>query len=70
MLNIINYDIFHLNDNGNLTSMYENEVKDLGNINKGLYSPSKMNNELGVNRLKLMGFRKITDEDLHPYRGR
>ena len=53
---IIKYDIFDLNDNGNLTFTYGNEVKDLGNINKGLYPPSKMINELGVIKLKLIGF--------------
>ena len=39
-----------------------------GSAPRGLYSPSKMINELGVNRLKLMGFRKITDEDVRPSR--
>ena len=31
--------------------------------------PSRIR-ESGVNRLRLMGFRDITDENLHPYRGR
>ena len=50
--------------------MHGNEVKDLGNINKGLYPPSKMINNLGVIRLKLIGFWKITDEDVYHYRSR
>ena len=53
-----NYDSFNLYDSGNFTFVRKNEVIDLGNINKGLDSPSKMIKKLGVNRLKLMGFRK------------
>ena len=41
----------------------------MGNINKGLMRPSKIR-ESGVNRVKLMGFRNITDEDIHLYRSR
>ena len=68
MESIRNYGYLNLDDNGHLTFMCENEVKDLGDINKGLYSPARMINELSVNRLKLMGFTNITDEDIHPYR--
>ena len=32
-------------------------------------SPSRIR-ESGVNRLRLMGFSDITDEDIHPYRNR
>ena len=39
---IRNYDIFDLDDNGNLTFTYENKVKGLGNINEGLMPPSKI----------------------------
>ena len=46
----------------------KNEVIGLGNINEGLDSPSKMIKKLGVNRLRLMGLRNITDEDIYPYR--
>ena len=36
--------------------------------NEGIKSPSQMIEELGVNRRKSMGFRNITDEDVHHYR--
>ena len=65
---IRNYDSFDIDDNGNLTFVRKNEVIGLRNINEGLDSPSKMIRELGVNRLKLMGFSNITNEDIHPYR--
>ena len=48
----------------------KNEVIGLGNTNEGLDSPSKMIKKLGVNRLRLMGFKNITDEDIYPYRAR
>ena len=50
--------------------MYENKVTGLGNINGGLMPPSKIIKELGVNRLKLMGFSNVTDEDIHPSRSK
>ena len=43
-----NYDYFDLNDNGNLAFTFEKDVKDLGNISKCLYSPSRIINELGI----------------------
>ena len=61
---------FDLDDNGNLIFTYKNKVINLGNINEGLKTPSTIIKELGVNRLKLMGFRNITDEDVKPYRSR
>ena len=64
------YDSFDIDNNGNLTFVCKNEVIGLGNINEGLDSPSKMIKKLGVNRLRLMGFRNITDEDIYPYRAR
>ena len=67
---IRNYDCLNLDDNGNLTIVRKDEAIDLGNINEGLNSPSKIIKELGVKRLKLMGFTNITDEDTHPYRSR
>ena len=66
---IINYNNFNPDDNGNLTFTYKNKITGLGNINEGLIPPSKVR-ELGVNRLRLMGFMNITDEDIHPYRSR
>ena len=67
---IRNYDSFDPDDNGNLTFVHLNEVIGLGIINEGLDSPSKMIKKLGVNRLTLMGFRNITNEDIHFYRSR
>ena len=55
-----NYDCFDLDDNGNFTFTYENKVIDFGNIKEGLLPPSKIR-ELDVNRLKLIGFRNITE---------
>ena len=52
------YKIFNLEDNGNLTFKYKDEVIDLGNINRGLISPSSIR-ELGANRLRSIGFRNI-----------
>ena len=59
---IRNYDNFDLDDNGNLTFTYKNKVIDFGNINESLLPPAKIR-EVGVDRLKLMGFRNITDEE-------
>ena len=56
---IRNYDIFNLDDNGYLAFTYKN-VKDLGNINNDLESPSRMIKTLGVTRLRLMGFSDMT----------
>ena len=56
---IRNYDSFDLDDNDNLTFKYENEDVYLGNINKGLDSPSTMIKESGVDKLKLIGFTNI-----------
>ena len=61
---IRDYDSFNIDDNGNLTFVRKNEVIGLGNINEGLDSPSKIIKKLGVNRLRLMGFRNITYEDI------
>ena len=36
--------------------------------NEDIKSPSQIIEELGVNRLKSMGFRNRTDEDVHHYR--
>ena len=66
---IRNYDNFNLDDNGNLTFTYKNKVINFFNINDGLIPSSKIR-ELGTNRLKLMGFKNITDEDIHPYRNK
>ena len=39
------------------------------NISESLIPASRIR-ESGVNKLKLMGFRNITDKDIHPYRCR
>ena len=46
---IVNNDSSDLDENGNLTFVRKNEVIDVGNINEGLNSPSKMSRKLGVN---------------------
>ena len=52
------YKCFNLDDNGNLTFVHKNEVIGLGNIYEGLISLSKIRG-LGVQRMKIMGFRNI-----------
>ena len=42
---------------------------DFGNINDRLKSPWEIR-RLGVAKLRLMGFRTITDEDVKPHRAR
>ena len=67
---IRHYDSFDTDDNGILTFISKNEVTGLGNINERLDSPSKLIKKLGVNRLRLMGFRNILHEDIYPNRAR
>ena len=64
---IRNYTDFDLDYNGNLTFTYKNKVINFGNINKGPMSPSRVR-ELGVDRLRLMGFNDITYEYINPYK--
>ena len=64
---IRNYDNFKLADDGELTYVYKKTVIYLGNINEGLKPPSEIR-KLGVNKLKMMGFANITDEDINPYK--
>ena len=63
------YDSFKLADDGELTYIYKRTVIDLGNINERMKPPSKIH-KLGVNKLRLMGFANITDEDIQPLRKR
>ena len=63
------YDNFKLSDDGEIIYVYKRTVIDLGNINEGLIPPWEIR-RLGVNKLKLMGFTNITDEDVQPYRSR
>ena len=64
------YNSFNLDDNGNLNFTYKNKVINLDNINEDLKTPSAIIKELGVNRLKLLGFRNKTDEDVNSSRSR
>ena len=64
---IRNYDNFKLSDDGELTFIDKRTVIDLGNINDGLRSPWDIR-KLDVKKLKLMGFRNLTDEDVRLHR--
>ena len=54
---------FELSDDGKITYKYKRTVIDLGNIDEGLKAPWEIR-KLGVKRLRLMGFRGITDKDV------
>ena len=56
-----------LTKNGKLSYKYKRTVIDFGNINDRLKAPWEIR-RLGVTKLRLMGFRNITDEDANPYR--
>ena len=66
---IRNYYNFKLADDGTLSYVYRRTAIDLGNINERLIPPSEIR-KLGVNKLKLMGFTNITDEDINPYKSK
>ena len=61
------YDYFKLTNNGKLSYKYKRTVIDFGNINNRLKAPWEIR-RLGVTKLRLMGFRTITGEDINPYR--
>ena len=63
------YDYFKLTNNGKLSYKYKRTVIDFGNINDRLKAPWEIR-KLGVTKLRLMGFRAITDEDINPYRNK
>ena len=63
------YDYFKLTNNGKLSYKYKRTVIDFGNINDRLKAPWEIR-RLGVTKLRLMGFRTITDEDINPYRNK
>ena len=65
---IRDYEAFDIDENGNSTFIYKNEVIGLGNVEGGLLSPSKMIRKLGVKRLESLGFINIDDEDVQPSR--
>ena len=56
------YRNFKLTQNVKLSYVYKN----LGNINEGLKAPWEIC-KLGVKKLRLMGFRNLTYEDINPY---
>ena len=60
------YDNFKLTNNGKLSYKYNRKVIDFGNINNRLKAPWEIR-RLGVAKLRLMGFRTITYEDINPY---
>ena len=60
------YENFKLTKNGKLSYKYKRKVIDFGNINDRLKSPWEIR-RLGVSKLRLMGFRTITYEDINPY---
>ena len=61
------YDSFKLADDGTVTYVHKRMVIDLGNINERLIPPWEIR-KLGVNKLKMMGFLGIMDEDINPYK--
>ena len=60
------YQNFKLTKNGKLSYKYKRTVIDFGNINNRLKSPWEIR-RLGVAKLRSMGFRTITYEDINPY---
>ena len=62
---IRNYDNFKLADDGELSHIYKRTVTDLGYVNERLKLPWEIC-ELGVNKLKSMGFINVMDEDINP----
>ena len=63
------YQNFKLTKNGKLSYKYKRTVIDFGNINDRLKAPWEIH-RLGVAKLRLMGFRNLTDEDINPYRNK
>ena len=57
---------FKLTKNGKLSYVYNRTVIDFGNINNRLKAPWEIR-KLGVAKLRLMGFRNLTYEDINPY---
>ena len=64
---IRNYDNFKLADDGALTYVDKRTVIDLGIINEALKTPWEIR-KLSVKKLRLMGLRNVTDEDVQPHR--
>ena len=60
------YRNFKLTKNGKLSYVYKRTVIDFGNINDRLKAPWEIR-KLGVTKLRLIGFRNLTYEDINPY---
>ena len=60
------YRNFKLTKTGKLSYVYKRSAIDLGNINNRLKAPWEIR-KLGVNKLRSMGFRDLTYEDINPY---
>ena len=60
------YQNFKITKNGKLSYVYKKTVIDFGNINNRLKAPWEIR-RLGVAKLRLMGFRNLTYEDINPY---
>ena len=60
------YRNFKLTKNGKLSYVYKKTVIDFGNINNRLKAPWEIR-KFGVAKLRLMGFRNLTYEDINPY---
>ena len=60
------YQNFELTDDGKITYKYKRMEIELGNINEGLKAPWDIRRN-GVKKLRLMGFRNLTYEDINPY---
>ena len=60
------YQNFKLTKNGKLSYVYKRTVINFGNINNRLKAPWEIG-KLGVAKLRLMGFRNLTYEDINPY---
>ena len=60
------YRNFKLTKNGKLSYVYKRTLINLGNINIRLKAPWEIH-KLGVAKLRLIGFRNITYEDINPY---
>ena len=56
---------FKLTKNGKLSYVYKRTVIDFGNMNNRLKAPWEIR-KLGVAKLRLMGFRNLTYEDINP----
>ena len=61
------YRNFKLTKNGKLSYVYKKTVIDFGNISNRLKAPWEIR-KLGVTKLRLIGFRDITYEDIYPYK--